>query len=49
MNHSGYAWRRFLIACMEALTSSNRQTAFIFNDSMFARNRSKAVEDAGTL
>ncbi len=46
LNHSGYAWRRFLlslsgetIARMEPLTSSNRETAFIFDDSMFARNR----------
>ncbi|WP_019119056.1 IS4 family transposase [Brevibacillus massiliensis] len=51
LNHSGYAWRRFLlllsgetIARMEPLTSSNRETALIFDDTMFARNRSKAVE-----
>ncbi|MGG6309205.1 IS4 family transposase [Paenibacillus macerans] len=51
LNHSGYAWRQFLlslsgetIARMEPLTSSNRETAFIFDDSMFERNRSKAVE-----
>ncbi|HFQ5989551.1 TPA: transposase, partial [Listeria monocytogenes] len=51
LNHSGYAWRRFLLSLsgdtisrMEPLTSSNRETALIFDDSMFARNRSKAVE-----
>ncbi|MGB3720655.1 MAG: transposase [Hyphomicrobiaceae bacterium] len=51
LNHGGYAWRRFLlslsgetIARMEPLTSSNRETALIFDDSMYARNRSKAVE-----
>jgi len=51
LNHSGYAWRRFLlslsgetIARMESLTSVNRTTALIFDDSMFERNRSKAVE-----
>jgi hypothetical protein len=51
LNHSHYAWRRFLlllsgetIARMEALTSVTRVTAFIFDDSMFERNRSKTVE-----
>lgn len=51
LNHSGYAWRRFLlslssetIARVEKLTSDSRVTAFIFDDSMFERNRSKAVE-----
>lgn len=51
LNHSGYAWRRFLLSLsgetisrMELLTSANRQTAFIFDDSMYERNRSKAVE-----
>jgi len=51
LNHSGYAWRRFLlllsgetIARMEALTSVTRVSAFIIDDSMFERNRSKAVE-----
>lgn len=51
LNHGGYAWRQFLsslsgdtIARMEALTSATRVTAFIFDDSMFERNRSKAVE-----
>jgi hypothetical protein len=51
LNHSSYAWRRFLlllsgdtIARMEALTSVTRVTAFIFDDSMFERNRSKTVE-----
>lgn len=51
LNHSGYAWRRFLlslsgetIARMERLTSANRETVLVFDDSMFERNRSKAVE-----
>ncbi|WP_135554767.1 IS4 family transposase [Paenibacillus cymbidii] len=51
LNHGGYAWRRFLLALsgetiarMEPLTSANRETALIFDDSMFERNRSKAVE-----
>jgi hypothetical protein len=42
LNHSGYAWRRFLlslsgetIARIEPLTSSNRETALIFDDSMY--------------
>jgi hypothetical protein len=50
LNHSGYAWRRFLLSLstdtvlrVEKLTSTNRITAFIFDDSMFERNRSKAV------
>ncbi|WP_127589338.1 IS4 family transposase [Paenibacillus koleovorans] len=51
LNHSGYAWRRFLLSLsgetiqrIEKLTSAGRETAFIFDDSMFERNRSKAVE-----
>jgi len=51
LNHNGYAWRRFLLSLstetvqyVEKLTSDNRVTAFIFDDSMFERNRSKAVE-----
>jgi DDE superfamily endonuclease/Archaeal putative transposase ISC1217 len=51
LNHAGYAWRRFLLSLsaatvnkMEKLTSENRATALIFDDSMFERNRSKAVE-----
>jgi hypothetical protein len=51
LNHSGYAWRRFLLSLssdtvqrIEKLTSERRETAFIFDDSMFERNRSKAVE-----
>lgn len=51
LNHSGYAWRRFLLTLsgetilrMEPLTSATRETVFIFDDSMFERNRSKAVE-----
>jgi hypothetical protein len=51
LNHSGYAWRRFLLSLgadtiqrVEKLTSDSRQTVFIFDDSMFERNRSKTVE-----
>ncbi|SCW83147.1 hypothetical protein SAMN04487970_106011 [Paenibacillus tianmuensis] len=51
LNHGGYAWRRFLLSLssdtvqrVERLTSERRETAFIFDDSMFERNRSKAVE-----
>lgn len=51
LNHSVYPWRRFLqslsidtVQRVEKLTSENRETAFIFDDSMFERNRSKAVE-----
>lgn len=51
LNHSGYSWRRFLsslssetVRRVERLTSDNRETAFIIDDSMFERNRSKTVE-----
>ena len=51
LNHSGYAWRRFLSAFsadtvkkVRSLTSAHRVTAFIVDDSMYERNRSKAVE-----
>jgi hypothetical protein len=51
LNHSGYSWRRFLLSLssetvqrVEKLTSDSRETAFIFDDSMFERNRSKSVE-----
>ncbi len=51
LNHSGYAWRRFLLSLsseivqrVKNLTSDRRETAFIIDDSMFERNRSKAVE-----
>ncbi|WP_168124070.1 transposase [Paenibacillus sp. HB172176] len=51
LNHSGFAWRRFLLSLsgdtisrMESLTSENREKAFVLDDSMFERNRSKAVE-----
>jgi hypothetical protein len=51
LNHAGYAWRRFLMSLsadtvqkVEMLTSDERVTALIFDDSMFERNRSKAVE-----
>jgi hypothetical protein len=51
LNHTKFAWRQFLLSLSAAtvqkvglLTSDNRVTAFIFDDSMFDRNRSKAVE-----
>lgn len=51
LNHSKFAWRQFLLSLsaatiqkVETLTSDKRVTAFIFDDSMFDRNRSKAVE-----
>ncbi|WP_144530080.1 transposase, partial [Peribacillus simplex] len=51
LNHAGFAWRRFLTALsittlnkVNALTSADRVSAFIIDDSMFERNRSKAVE-----
>lgn len=51
LNHSGYAWRRFLLSLscdtvqrVEKLTSDAREKVFIFDDSMFERNRSKSVE-----
>jgi len=51
LNHSSYAWRRFLTALSAetvskvcSLTSSHRVTVFIVDDSMYERNRSKAVE-----
>ncbi len=51
LNHTKFAWRRSLsslsvatIQKVERLTSDNRVTAFIFDDSMFDRNRSKAVK-----
>lgn len=51
LNHTKFAWRQFLLSLstatiqkVETLTSNKRVTAFIFDDSMFERNRSKAVE-----
>jgi hypothetical protein len=51
LNHTKFAWRQFLLSLsvatvqkVESLTSDNRVTAFIFDDSMFDRNRSKTVE-----
>lgn len=51
LNHTGYAWRKFLlllsanaIQMVQSLTSVKRVTAFIIDDSMFERNRSKKVE-----
>ena len=51
LNHPRFAWRRFLtlfssdvIDKTRALTSKQRVRVFIVDDSMFERNRSKAVE-----
>lgn len=51
LNHSGYAWRRFLsllssstIDKVQPLTGRDRVSVFVVDDSMFERNRSKAVE-----
>ncbi len=51
LNHSGYAWRRFLTSLssdavrrVANLTSNSCRSVFIVDDSMFERNRSKAVE-----
>jgi hypothetical protein len=51
LNHTGFAWRRFLtllgtatLKKVDALTSANRDSVFIVDDSMFERNRSKMVE-----
>jgi hypothetical protein len=51
LNHSGYAWRRFLsllssstIGKVQSLTGEDRVSVFIVDDSMFERNRSKMVE-----
>ncbi|WP_218096399.1 IS4 family transposase, partial [Paenibacillus solanacearum] len=51
LNHTGFAWRRFLTLLgtatmqkVDALTSENRDSVFIVDDSMFERSRSKAVE-----
>jgi hypothetical protein len=51
MNHSKFAWRRFLtflsastIQKVDVLTDSNRPKVMIIDDSMYDRNRSKKVE-----
>ncbi len=51
LNHSGYAWRRFLsllssstIDKVQPLTDEDCVSVFVVDDSMFERNRSKAVE-----
>ncbi|MGG4036532.1 hypothetical protein ABEV74_22995, partial [Paenibacillus cisolokensis] len=51
LNHSGYAWRRFLLLLgsstidkVQALTRKDRVSVFVVDDSMFERNRSKTVE-----
>ncbi|AZK45107.1 IS4 family transposase [Paenibacillus lentus] len=51
LNHSGYAWRKFLsllssstIDKIRPLTGEDRMSAFVVDDSMFERNRSKKVE-----
>lgn len=51
LNHSKYAWRRFLLSLsthaiskVDALTHQERTKVFILDDSAFDRNRSKKVE-----
>ncbi|MBA9087295.1 hypothetical protein FHR92_003779, partial [Fontibacillus solani] len=51
LNHTSFAWRRFLtllgtatVQKVDTLTSADRDCVFIVDDSMFERNRSKAVE-----
>jgi DDE superfamily endonuclease len=51
LNHSGYAWRRFLtllssatVDKVQGLTGAERVSVFIVDDSMYERNRSKMVE-----
>ncbi|BAU27762.1 DDE superfamily endonuclease [Aneurinibacillus soli] len=51
LNHAAYPWRRFptflsafTIQKVHSLTSDKRVTAFVIDDSMFERNRSKKVE-----
>ena len=51
LNHSGFDWRRFLsnlseqvVSKTSPLTSSKRVSAFVVDDSMYERNRSKSVE-----
>lgn len=51
LNHAGFAWRRFLLFLsadtvkkVNALTSDDRVKVFVVANSMYARNRSKAVE-----
>lgn len=51
LNHSGFAWRRFLlnlsaetVSKTDSLTSNKRVSVFIVDDSMYERNRSKSVE-----
>jgi hypothetical protein len=51
LNHSGYAWRRFLMLLssstidkVQVLTSTDRVSVLVIDDSMFERNRSKSVE-----
>ena len=51
LNYTSFAWRQFLLSLgattvhkIETLTSDTRVTAFVFDDSTYSRNRSKAVE-----
>jgi len=52
LNSATYNWRKFLLLLsssiikneIEPLTSENRENVLIFDDSIFSRNRSKAVE-----
>lgn len=49
LNHSGYAWRRFLSflssdTVAKVYSLARKDACFVVDDSMFDRNRSKAVE-----
>jgi DDE superfamily endonuclease len=51
LNHTGFAWRRFLlllsteaVSKTSSLTSDKRVSVLIVDDSMYERNRSKSVE-----
>lgn len=52
INSTRYNWRKFLLAlssliikeAVSILTSNEREKVLIFDDSLFSRNRSKAVE-----
>ena len=49
LNHCGYAWRRFLLFLSSATVAkvhslTKKDACFVVDDSMFDRNRSKAVE-----
>jgi hypothetical protein len=51
LNHTGFAWRRFLMSLsteavnkVHDLSTEKQVTAFVVDDSMYERNRSKNVE-----